>query len=85
MKGEYKELKNDIKIIKIRLKMIDRKINEIYKSVVKQEGGKLSMADNKGGELSIVNSGILSIKPAPFLPYNKNDVLPKREKDNGVK
>ena len=72
---EYSIIRNEIELIK-------KKLAKIYKTLSKQESGKLSMADNKGGELSIVNSGILSIKPAPFLPYNKNDVLPKREKDN---
>ena len=78
---EYSIIRNEIELIK-------KKLAKIYKTLSKQESGKLSMADNKGGELSIANSGILSIKSDPFLPfynsglYNKNDVLPKREKDN---
>ena len=64
MKPDYESIRKEIKRLKNQLNKLDRKATKLLKIALKTEAGKLSISPADGGELSIVDTGGLSLKEA---------------------
>jgi len=62
MKPDYEDIRKEFKRLKEKANRINEEILRIRKIEIEEEAGKLSLAPADGGELSIVDTGGLSLK-----------------------
>ena len=61
MKSDYESIRKEFKRLKEEAEKINREILRLRKIEVEEEAGKLSLPADGGGELSIIDTGGLSI------------------------